>query len=84
MHSAFLFEKNKVEKGEVVDGRLQKIVDKARLEFGLDAYRLERYAIYKQRNAIGKAYYQFNMEWFPKAWSDAVEEDENPDRHCEH
>ena len=78
MHSAFLFEKNKVEKGEVVDGRLQKIVDKARLEFGLDAYRLERYAIYKQRNAIGKPYYQFNMEWFPEAWSDAVEEDENP------
>ena len=62
-----------------MDERLQKIVDEAQLEFGLDAYRLERYGIYKQRDSKGQAYYQFNMEWFPKDADEAMEDDMNPE-----
>ncbi len=62
-----------------MDGRLQKIVDEARAEFGLDAYRLERYGLYKQRDPKGEAYYQFNMEWFPQEAGEPVEEDLNPE-----
>lgn len=62
-----------------MDKRLQKIVDEAQVEFGLDTYRLERYGIYKQRNSKGEGYYQFNMEWFPKEFSAGIEEDTNPD-----
>jgi arsenate reductase-like glutaredoxin family protein len=62
-----------------MDERLQKIVDEARVEFGLDAYRLEKYSIYKQRDSKGEAYYQFSMEWFPKELNEPVEEDLNPE-----
>ena len=58
-----------------MDKRLQKIVDEAQVKFGLDAYRLERHSIYKERNTIGEAYYKFNMEWFPKELNEPVEED---------
>ncbi|MCG7335593.1 hypothetical protein MHZ95_09910 [Sporosarcina sp. ACRSM] len=62
-----------------MDERLQKIVDEAQVEFGLDAYRLERYGLYKQRDSKGEAYYQFNMEWFPQESGEPVEEDLNPE-----
>lgn len=62
-----------------MDERLQKIVDEAKVEFGLDAYRLERYEIYKRRDPKGEAYYQFNMEWFPKELNESIEEGLNPE-----
>jgi len=62
-----------------MDKRLQKIVDEAQEKFGLDAYRLERHSIYKERDATGDAYYTFNMEWFPKEYNKPIEEDYNPE-----
>ncbi len=62
-----------------MDKRLQKIVDEAQEKFGLDAYRLERHSIYKERDATGDAYYTFNMEWFPKEYNEPIEEDYNPE-----
>ena len=52
---------------------------KRNVKFGLDAYRLERHSIYKQRDAKGKCLLSFNMEWFPKEWNEPVEEDYNPE-----
>ena len=62
-----------------MDKRLEKIVDEAQEKFGLDAYRLERHSIYKERDTTGNAYYTFNMEWFPKEINDPIEEDYNPE-----
>lgn len=62
-----------------MDKRLQKIVDEAQEKFGLNAYRLERHSIYKERDATGDAYYTFNMEWFPKEYDEQIEEGYNPD-----
>jgi len=62
-----------------MDKRLQNIVDEAQEKFGLDAYRLERHAIYKERDTMGHAYYTFNMEWYPKGYNEPIEEDYNPE-----
>ena len=62
-----------------MDKRLQKIVDEAQEKFGLDAYRLERHSIYKERDTMGDAYYTFNMEWFPKELNEPIEEGYNPE-----
>ena len=62
-----------------MDKRLQKIVDEAQEIFGLDAYKLERHSIRKERDTSGNAYYTFNMEWFPKALNEPIEEDYNPE-----
>ena len=59
-----------------MDKRLQAIADRARIEFGLENYHLERHAIYKQRHGNG---YELNMEWFPNEIEEPVEEDMNPD-----
>lgn len=62
-----------------MDKRLQKIAEETQEKFGLDAYRLERHSIYKERDATGDAYYTFIMEWFPKELSEPIEEDYNPE-----
>ncbi|WP_203247246.1 hypothetical protein [Sporosarcina beigongshangi] len=62
-----------------MDERLQQIVEEAQVKFGLDAYKLERHSIAKQRDAKGAAYYVVNMEWFPKELNEPVEEDMNPE-----
>ncbi len=62
-----------------MDKRLQKIVDEAQEKFGLNAYRLERHSIYKERDTTGDAYYTFTMEWFPKELNEPIEEDYNPE-----
>lgn len=61
-----------------MDERLQRIADEAQVKFGLDAYRLERYFIYKERDSTGIAVYNFNMEWFPKELNEPIDEDYNP------
>ncbi|HJF32019.1 MAG TPA: hypothetical protein K8V56_09610 [Sporosarcina psychrophila] len=61
-----------------MDERLQRIADEAQVKFGLDAYRLERYSIYKERDSTGIAVYNFNMEWFPKELNEPIDEDYNP------
>lgn len=62
-----------------MDERLKKIADEAREKFGLNHYKLERYEIYKERNHEGKAFYNFNMEWFPTVPTEPIEEDLNPE-----
>ena len=57
-----------------MDKRVQAIADRARNEFGLENYRLERHAIYKR---FGR--YELNMEWFPNEVEEPVDEDSNPD-----
>lgn len=59
-----------------MDKRIQAIVDRARIEFGLEKYRLERHSIYRQRNGTD---YELNMEWFPNDYDGPLEEDMNPD-----
>ena len=49
-----------------MDERLLKIINEAQIKFGLDAYRLERHVIYKERDQAGQAFYTLTMEWFPK------------------
>ncbi|WP_318614129.1 hypothetical protein [Sporosarcina sp. YIM B06819] len=61
-----------------MDERLQQIIDEARVNFGLDAYELERHSINKERDSMGEAYYIVNMEWFPKELTEPVEDDMNP------
>lgn len=65
--------------GGTMDNRLQKIVDETRVKYGLENYQLGTYEIYKERDTVGKAYYQFAMEWYPLATIDTLEEDYNPD-----
>ncbi|MCG7344935.1 hypothetical protein MHZ92_12375 [Sporosarcina sp. ACRSL] len=57
-----------------MDKRIQAIADRARIEFGLENYRLERRAIFRRGND-----YELNMEWFPNEYDGPVEEDMNPD-----
>jgi hypothetical protein len=63
----------------MMDKRLQKIADETKMKFGLEAYQLETYSIYKERDSKGEAYYTFNMEWYPEKIDEPVEEDTNPD-----
>ncbi|NYF25256.1 hypothetical protein [Sporosarcina sp. JAI121] len=58
--------------------QLQIIVDETQVKFGLDAYRLERYSIYKERDSTGAASFIINMEWFPKELNEPIEEDYKP------
>lgn len=62
-----------------MDARLQKIVEEAQVKFGLENYRLGTSEIYKERDAKGKAFYNFTMEWYPLALGELLEEDLNPD-----
>ena len=62
-----------------MDERLQRIADEVKVKYGLEAYQLETYSIYKERDSKGHAFYTFNMEWFPKEIEGSVEEDTNPD-----
>ena len=58
----------------------KRLSDEAQEKFGLDAYRLERHSIYKERDTVqGDAYYTFTMEWFPKELKESIEEDYNPE-----
>lgn len=59
-----------------MDKRIQAIADQARIEFGLENYRMERYAIYEKRNSTD---YELHMEWFPNDYDGVLEEDMNPE-----
>lgn len=59
-----------------MDKRIQAIADRARIEFGLENYHLERYAIYPKRNGTD---YELNMEWFPSEYDGLRDEDLNPE-----
>ncbi|MBE1554325.1 hypothetical protein [Sporosarcina limicola] len=61
-----------------MDERLQKIVDKTRGKFGLEASKFEDYSILKVRDNMGDAFYIFNMKWFPNEVTELVEEGTTP------
>lgn len=79
MHYAIGFFYYKKEKGDEMDARLQTIIDEARLKFGLHNYQLGTSEIYKERDAKGKFFYNFTMEWYPLESVELLEEDLNPD-----
>lgn len=64
-----------------MDSRLLKIVEKIKVDYGLESYTLINHEVYKERDHAGYAYYTFDMEFFPaeKYISEEIEEGINPD-----
>lgn len=62
-----------------MDKRIQELIDRTKIKFGLDNYYLKRQSLNRDVDIFNVTSYTLCMEWFPKHITEIEDDDSNPD-----
>lgn len=62
-----------------MDKRIQVLIDRTKIKFGLDNYYLQNHSLNRNVDIFNVTSYTLSMEWFPKHITELEDDDSNPD-----